>query len=354
MKTDQETLNYLASGVDINRADDLISRIKPIASETAQPGVIGSVGGFGALFEIPVHKYVEPVLVSGTDGVGTKLKLAIDTGHHHSVGEDLVAMCANDIVVSGAEPLFFLDYYATGKLNIDIAESVIRSIANGCRKAGASLVGGETAELPGMYHGDDYDLAGFCVGIVEKEKIIDGSSVSGSDVLIGISSTGLHANGYSLVRKIIETKRSDLLQTVGDQSLLEALLTPTAIYVKAILDVINKHDIHAIAHITGGGITDNLPRVLPQSTIAEIDLALWQRTSIFHWLKTEGNLEPQEMLRTFNCGIGMILCVPDTQTESVVTTLEENGLEASPIGLVSVDKSITSPYVAYQGLAHFG
>jgi phosphoribosylformylglycinamidine cyclo-ligase len=328
------SLSYRDSGVDIDAGNQLIERIKPAVARTRRPGVMAGLGGFGALFELPLDRYRQPVLVSGTDGVGTKLKLAVDAGRHDSIGIDLVAMCVNDIVVQGAEPLFFLDYYATGKLDLDIATDVIKGIARGCELAGAALVGGETAEMPGMYGGGDYDLAGFSVGIVEKSAIIDGSAVRDGDVLIGLASSGPHSNGYSLIRKILEVSGSRLDDSVADRSLADWLLAPTRIYVKPLLELFSQCPVHALAHITGGGLTENLPRVLPENTRAVIDTGAWQQSAVFDWLQQTGKVETPEMYRTFNCGIGMVVCVAEADAGAAVAQLAANGEDARIIGRV--------------------
>lgn len=328
------SLSYKDAGVDIDAGNALVERIKGAAKRTTRPEVMGGLGGFGALCQIPAG-YKEPVLVSGTDGVGTKLRLAMDLQHHDTIGIDLVAMCVNDILVSGAEPLFFLDYYATGKLNVDIAASVITGISDGCLQAGCALVGGETAEMPGMYHGDDYDLAGFCVGVVEKSKMIDGSKVSVGDALIGLASSGPHSNGYSLVRKIIEVSRADVNATFHDSTLGKTLLAPTRIYVKSVLKLIRESSVNALAHITGGGLTENIPRVLPKNTKAVIDVTSWQRPAIFEWLQKNGNVAEHEMYRTFNCGMGMIICVPANKTEEALALLRAQGETAWLAGHVA-------------------
>jgi phosphoribosylformylglycinamidine cyclo-ligase len=328
------SLDYRAAGVDIDAADELISRVKKIAKSTRTAGVLGGLGGFGALFELPIERYRRPILVSGTDGVGTKLRVAIETGMHSSVGIDLVAMCVNDILVLGAEPLFFLDYYASGKLDVDVAESVIKGIGEGCKLADMALIGGETAELPGMYHDGDYDLAGFCVGVVEKDNIIDGSKVCAGDVLIGLASSGPHSNGFSLIRKVVETAGSDLNETFGNKTLGETLLEPTRIYVRSLTDVLSQTPVHAMAHITGGGVIENLPRVLPQGSRARIHTERWRRPKIFDWIQAHGNISEREMLRTFNCGLGMVLCVPSSESESVCQALTAAGEEASIIGTI--------------------
>ena len=328
------TLSYRDSGVDIDAGSELIERIKPAVAKTRRPGVLAGLGGFGALFELPLDRYREPVLVSGTDGVGTKLKLAVDTGQHDSIGIDLVAMCVNDIVVAGAEPLFFLDYYATGKLDLDVASDVIKGIAAGCELAGAALVGGETAEMPGMYGEGDYDLAGFSVGIVEKSAILDGAAVTAGDTLIGLASSGPHSNGYSLIRKIIEVSDSKLTDDLDGRPLAEWLLAPTHIYVKPLLSLFSKIKVHALAHITGGGLTENLPRVLPENTRAVIDTGSWQQTAIFDWLQRTGNVETTEMYRTFNCGIGMVVCVAAAEAQTALDHLASLGEDARIIGRV--------------------
>ncbi|MDD5413104.1 MAG: phosphoribosylformylglycinamidine cyclo-ligase, partial [Methylobacter sp.] len=305
----QESLNYKSAGVDIEAGNELVERIKPIAARTRTAGVMAGLGGFGSMFELPLDRYQNPILVSGTDGVGTKLKLANELGVHNTIGIDLVAMCVNDIIVQGAEPLFFLDYFATGKLDVDAAASVIEGIGKGCELAGAALVGGETAEMPGMYADGEYDLAGFCVGIVEKSKVLDGSKVKVGDKLIGIASSGPHSNGYSLVRKIISHSNSALTDSFNGISLGEALLEPTRIYVKSLLSLLEKVSVHALAHITGGGLTENLPRVLPTGINANINLSSWEFPEIFKWLQEQGNVSQADMLTTFNCGVGMIVCV---------------------------------------------
>ena len=326
------SLSYRDAGVDIDAGDALVEAIKPIAESTRRPGMLEGLGGFGALFEIPPGKYREPVLVSGTDGVGTKLKLAIDTGIHNTIGIDLVAMCVNDVIVQGAEPLFFLDYYATGRLDTAIAKNVIQGIGEGCRQAGCALIGGETAEMPGMYAKDDYDLAGFCVGVVEKSKIITGSQVRVNDTLIGIASSGPHSNGYSLVRKILAVSNAKLDQPFGDRTLGEMLLTPTRIYVKPVLRLLEQVPVHALAHITGGGLPGNVPRVLPTGTRAVIDAHSWKRPAVFDWLQDGGNVTNEEMYRTFNCGIGMVIAVDPKDAESTVRVLSQAGETAFPIG----------------------
>jgi phosphoribosylformylglycinamidine cyclo-ligase len=325
-------LNYKDAGVDIVAGNALVERIKPIAARTRIPGVMAGLGGFGSLFELPLNKYKNPVLVSGTDGVGTKLKLAIDSGIHNTVGIDLVAMCVNDIIVQGAEPLFFLDYFATGKLDVNIAAAVIEGIGKGCELAGAALVGGETAEMPNMYADGDYDLAGFCVGIVEKSEMLDGSKVSAGDKLIGLASSGAHSNGYSLIRKIIERNQSSLDEPFDGKTLGETLLAPTRIYVKSLLALIKQIPVHALAHITGGGLTENLPRVIPDNLNAQIDLKSWQFPAIFDWLQSNGNVSQADMLITFNCGVGMVICVAPEDEAATLNLLTELGETAFVMG----------------------
>lgn len=333
-KDRQSSLSYKDAGVDIDAGNALVERIKGISRRTARPEVLGGLGGFGALCEIP-SGYRQPVLVSGTDGVGTKLRLAMDMGKHDTIGIDLVAMCVNDLVVAGAEPLFFLDYYATGALNVDTAADVVTGIGRGCELAGCALVGGETAEMPGMYEGDDYDLAGFCVGVVEKSRIIDGSSVHPGDALLGIASSGPHSNGYSLIRKILERSGADLQQALGDRTLGQALLEPTRIYVRPLLELFATLQVKALSHITGGGLLENLPRVLPAHCNARIDTASWQWPEVFAWLQQQGNVDTREMYRTFNCGVGMVICVADADREAAMAQLEAAGQRSWLIGRVT-------------------
>lgn len=344
----QESLNYKSAGVDIEAGNDLVERIKPIAAKTHRPGVMSGLGGFGSLFELPLDRYKKPILVSGTDGVGTKLKLALELGIHDTVGIDLVAMCVNDIIVLGAEPLFFLDYYATGKLEVDTAASVIKGIGTGCELAGAALVGGETAEMPGMYTDGDYDLAGFCVGIVEKDNIIDGSLVKAGDKLIAIASSGPHSNGYSLIRKIITHNSVSLDETLDGKPLGKALLEPTKIYVKSLLDLIKRVQVHALAHITGGGLTENLPRVLPEGLNAAINLNAWEFPETFKWLQQNGNISQADMLTTFNCGVGMIVCVDAKDEADTIAILSQQGETVFTIG--EIVPSSGAPEVLYQSL----
>ena len=328
------SLSYRDAGVDIDAGNNLVERIKPYARATNRPGVLSGLGGFGALFEIPLDRFRQPVLVSGTDGVGTKLKLAIESGKHDTIGIDLVAMCVNDLIVQGAEPLFFLDYYATGKLDVNVAADVVKGIAEGCLQAGAALSGGETAEMPGMYNEGDYDLAGFCVGIVEKENIIDGSQVGASDILIGIASSGPHSNGYSLIRKVIEAAQADLNDPFADSTLGETLLAPTKIYIKSMLELLKHVPVHAISHITGGGLLENLPRVMPDGCRAVIDASSWQQPAIFDWLQEKGNIKNNEMYRTFNCGIGLVLCIAPEDASQTLKILKQQGETAWQIGSI--------------------
>ena len=325
------SLSYKDAGVDIDAGNALIERIKGVAKRTRRPEVMAGLGGFGALFELP-KGYEEPVLVSGTDGVGTKLKLALELNRHDHIGIDLVAMCVNDLIVAGAEPLFFLDYYATGKLDVDIATRVVTGIGEGCELSGASLVGGETAEMPGMYEGEDYDLAGFCVGIVEKSKIIDGTKVADGDVLIGLPASGPHSNGYSLIRKIIEVSNADLNQDLNGISLGAALMEPTRIYVKALLELFKEVDVRALSHITGGGLLENIPRVLPSDSVAVIDTQSWQQPAVFAWLQKHGNVSDTEMYRTFNCGVGMVIAVAQSDQAKTLEVLSNAGEQPFVIG----------------------
>jgi phosphoribosylformylglycinamidine cyclo-ligase len=328
------SLSYKDAGVDIDAGNALVERIKSVSRRTTRPEVLGGLGGFGALCEIPAG-YQQPVLVSGTDGVGTKLRLAMTMGIHDTIGIDLVAMCVNDLVVAGAEPLFFLDYYATGALNVDTAAAVVTGIGKGCELAGCALVGGETAEMPGMYEGDDYDLAGFCVGVVEKTRIIDGSTVQSGDALIGVASSGPHSNGYSLIRKILERSGADLGQAMGDSTLGEALLAPTTIYVKALLELFSQLQVKALSHITGGGLLENLPRVLPQGCKARIDTDSWEWPAVFGWLQQQGNVDTREMYRTFNCGVGMVICVAETDCDRAIAQLNAAGHQSWRLGSIT-------------------
>lgn len=327
-------LSYKDAGVDIHVGNELVERIKGDVKRTRRSEVLGGLGGFGALCALPT-KYKEPILVSGTDGVGTKLRLAIDLKKHDTIGQDLVAMCVNDLIVQGAEPLFFLDYYATGKLDVDVAASVIKGIADGCEMSGCALVGGETAEMPGMYHEGDYDLAGFCVGVVEKSEIIDGTAVKTGDTLIALGSSGAHSNGYSLIRKVLEVSGANPADLLEGKPLSEHLLAPTKIYVKSILQLIKQTEVHAIAHLTGGGFWENIPRVLPANTKAVIDESSWQWPAIFNWLQEKGNISRYEMYRTFNCGVGMVIALPEKEVETALALLEQAGEKAWVIGKIA-------------------
>ncbi|CBW29819.1 TPA: phosphoribosylformylglycinamidine cyclo-ligase [Haemophilus influenzae] len=327
-------LSYKDAGVDIHAGNELVERIKGDVKRTNRSEVMGGLGGFGALCALPT-KYKEPILVSGTDGVGTKLRLAIDLKKHDTIGQDLVAMCVNDLIVQGAEPLFFLDYYATGKLDVDVAASVIKGIAYGCEMSGCALVGGETAEMPGMYHEGDYDLAGFCVGVVEKSEIIDGTAVKTGDTLIALGSSGAHSNGYSLIRKVLEVSGANPADLLEGKPLSEHFLAPTKIYVKSILQLIKQTEVHAIAHLTGGGFWENIPRVLPDNTKAVIDESSWQWPAIFNWLQEKGNISRYEMYRTFNCGVGMVIALPEKEVETAIALLEQAGEKAWVIGKIA-------------------
>ncbi len=328
-------ISYRDAGVDIDAGNSLVDRIKPVVARTRRPGVVSGLGGFGALFELPLDRYRQPLLVSGTDGVGTKLKLAIDSGRHDTIGIDLVAMCVNDVIVQGAEPLFFLDYYATGKLDVDIAADVVTGIGRGCELAGAALIGGETAEMPGMYQAGDYDLAGFCVGIVEKDRLIDGQSVQAGDTLIGLAASGPHSNGYSLIRKIMEVAGAGADTLLDGKPLLDWLMAPTRIYVKSLLALLEQVEVHSLCHITGGGLPENLPRMLPDNTVARIDSDSWQWPAVFSWLQEQGKVETPEMYRTFNCGVGMVICVPAAQVEQCLNLLQAQGETAWVLGNIA-------------------
>ena len=331
-----QKLSYQDAGVSIDRGNRLVDRIKSSASSTHGTGVMGNLGGFGALFDIGAMNYRDPVLVSGTDGVGTKLKLATEMNQHNTIGIDLVAMCVNDILVQGASPLFFLDYFACGELDVDTASDVINGIAKGCQISDCALIGGETAEMPGMYAAGDYDLAGFCVGAVERANIIDGSTVKVGDTLIGIASSGPHSNGYSLIRKVLEVSDDSLATDFEERTLGEALLEPTRIYVAAIKQLFENCDVKALSHITGGGLTENLPRVIPDNVQVNIDTRSWELPAIFRWLATEGNIESQEMYRTFNCGVGMVVCVAEKDKDVAIRCLQTSGETAWEIGKVEV------------------
>ena len=335
-------LSYKDAGVDIDAGDALVERIKPMAAKTLREGVLSGLGGFGALFEVP-KRYQEPVLVSGTDGVGTKLKLAFEWGMHDSVGIDLVAMSVNDVLVQGAEPLFFLDYFACGKLDVDTAATVIQGIATGCEQAGCALMGGETAEMPGMYPPGEYDLAGFAVGVVEKSKILTGALVSQGDVVLGLASSGVHSNGFSLVRKVIERSAGALPQQLDGLPFRQALMAPTRIYVKSVLSALAQHPIHALAHITGGGLLENIPRVLPEGLCAQLQLGSWPRSELFAWLQTQAGIDDTEMNRTFNNGLGMVVVVPASAAADCAATLRGMGEQVHVVG--SIQTRGTGPAV---------
>ena len=327
-------LTYRDAGVDIEAGESLVERIKPLVQKTQRPECLGNIGGFGGLFELPIDRYHRPVLVSGTDGVGTKLKLAVILDRHDTIGIDLVAMCVNDVLVLGAEPLYFLDYFATGRLSPEHAQSVIAGIATGCEAAGAALIGGETAEMPGIYSPGEYDLAGFCVGVVEKDQIIDGSHIRAGDQVLGLASSGLHSNGYSLARAVLERSSATLDQAIGETTLGEALLAPTRIYVRPILALLKAVPIHGIAHITGGGLPGNIPRVLPGNCDCRIDATAWPRPEIFQWLQSEGSIDDTEMLRTFNCGIGLVIIVSSDTAAQAHEMLEASGETVYRLGEV--------------------
>ncbi|MDN4504181.1 phosphoribosylformylglycinamidine cyclo-ligase [Alteromonadaceae bacterium BrNp21-10] len=334
MSQTKPSLSYKDAGVDIDAGNQLVERIKSVSKKTHRPEVKGGLGGFGALCSLP-EKYKKPLLVSGTDGVGTKLRLAMDLGRHDAVGIDLVAMCVNDLIVQGAEPLFFLDYYATGKLDVDTATDVVTGIGKGCELAGCALIGGETAEMPGMYHGNDYDIAGFCVGVVEQDDVIDGSKVAPGDALIALASSGPHSNGFSLVRKILEVSNADTNQELAGKTLADHLLEPTRIYVKNVLTLLESVTVHAISHITGGGFWENIPRVLPANTKAVVDGNSWQWPAIFSWLQENGNVTTHEMYRTFNCGVGLVIALPQESAEQAVALLNDLGEQAWVIGKIA-------------------
>lgn len=327
-------LTYKDAGVDIDAGNELVNRIKGAVKDTHRDGVISDLGGFGGLFELASHKYKQPVLVSGTDGVGTKLKLAHQLSKHDTIGIDLVAMCVNDVIVQGAEPLFFLDYFATGKLDVNDSTAVVTGIAEGCKLSGAALIGGETAEMPGMYRDGEYDLAGFCVGVADKENIITGDKIKAGNVIIGMHSSGVHSNGFSLVNKLLEQESFSLEDTFGESTLGRTLLTPTTIYVKAVLDMMTKCSVYGLCHVTGGGITENLPRVLPENLFAEIQLQSWQRLPIFNWIQENGNVAQDEMLRVFNCGIGMIVITDENHVDDILTISTQHNINADVIGKV--------------------
>ncbi len=344
MNENKTTLSYKDAGVDIDAGNALVQRIKSVVKSTHRAEVMGGLGGFGALCELPT-KYKHPVLVSGTDGVGTKLRLALDLQKHDTIGIDLVAMCVNDLIVQGAEPLFFLDYFATGKLDLDVATNVIKGIGEGCKQSNCALIGGETAEMPGMYQAEDYDLAGFCVGVVEKENVIDGQKVNDGDALIALGSSGPHSNGYSLIRKIISHVDADLQQELQGKTLADWLLEPTKIYVKSVLALCEQFDVHAISHITGGGFWENIPRVLPDNTQAVINAKSWHWPCIFNWLQTQGNVTDHEMYRTFNCGVGMVIALNKQDAEKAVECLQALGENAWIIGEIRASNAVSEPVI---------
>jgi len=327
----KQSLSYKDAGVDIDAGNALVENIKGAVKSTTRPEVMGGIGGFGAICQIPAG-YKEPVLISGTDGVGTKLRLAIDLKRHDTVGIDLVAMCVNDLLVLGAEPLYFLDYYATAKLDVNVASDVVKGIAEGCIQSGCALVGGETAEMPGMYHPGDYDIAGFCTGIAEKSELITGDNVAAGDQLIALGSSGPHSNGFSLIRKVLEVNNTDTSEMLGDRSIADHLLEPTKIYVKSTLAMLKEVKANALSHITGGGFWENIPRVLPKNTKAVVDGSSWQWPEIFNWLQEKGNITTHEMYRTFNCGVGMIIVVPSDKVEQSIEILTAHGENAWHIG----------------------
>jgi len=330
----KQSLSYKDAGVDIDAGNALVENIKGAVKRTTRPEVMGGLGGFGSVCQLPTG-YKEPVLVAGTDGVGTKLRLAIDLAKHDTVGIDLVAMCVNDLIVQGAEPLFFLDYYATAKLDIAVASSVVEGIAEGCIQAGCALVGGETAEMPGMYHKGDYDIAGFCVGVAEKSRLIDGTNVAAGDQLIALGASGPHSNGFSLIRKVLEVNNTDTNELLEGKKIADHLLEPTKIYVKSVLELLKNVDVHALSHITGGGFWENIPRVLPETAQAVIKGDSWQWPSIFNWLQENGNITEHEMYRTFNCGVGMVIVIPADKVAQSIEILAEHGENAWHIGEIA-------------------
>ncbi len=338
---DRKPLTYKDAGVDIDAGEALVETIKPLAASTKRPGCDAALGGFGGLFDLKAAGFNDPILVAANDGVGTKLKIAIETGAHHTVGIDLVAMCVNDLVVQGAEPLFFLDYYATGKLDVKAGAEIISGIADGCRQAGCALIGGETAEMPGMYQGGDYDLAGFAVGAAERGGLLDGSTVEPGDILLGLASSGVHSNGFSLIRKLLEKNSLSLFEKSAfdeEKTLGQALLTPTRIYVKSCLAAHKSGLVKSLAHITGGGLLDNIPRSLPDGCAAKIDPAAWPLPAVFAWLKENANMNPGQLVRTFNCGIGMVVCVAKSDAKAAIRLLEDHGEDVAVIGRITAQK----------------
>ncbi len=348
----KNSLTYSDAGVDIDAGNSLVERIKPLVRSTRRPGADGEIGGFGGLFDLKAAGFEDPVLVAANDGVGTKLRIAIESGRLDTVGIDLVAMCVNDLIVQGAEPLFFLDYLATGKLNPEEGEAIVAGIADGCRQAGCALIGGETAEMPGMYAGKDFDLAGFAVGAAERGRLLPTGEVQAGDVILGLASSGVHSNGFSLVRKIVEIAGlswDDPAPFAPGASLAEALLTPTRIYVRSLLESLRFTDrIKALAHITGGGFTENIPRVVPSGLAAEIDLEALSPPPVFSWLSSTGGIEPAEMLRTFNCGVGMIVIVAPEDAAALTTSLGTSGETVQQIGVI-VERAQSEPRVRYRG-----
>ena len=334
MSEQKQSLSYKDAGVDIDAGNALVENIKGAVKRTTRPEVMGGLGGFGSVCQLPTG-YKEPVLVAGTDGVGTKLRLAIDLAKHDTVGIDLVAMCVNDLIVQGAEPLFFLDYYATDKLDVAVASSVVEGIAEGCIQSGCALVGGETAEMPGMYHKGDYDIAGFCVGVAEKSRLIDGTNVAAGDQLIALGASGPHSNGFSLIRKVLEVNNTDTNELLEGKKIADHLLEPTKIYVKSVLELLKNVDVHALSHITGGGFWENIPRVLPETAQAVIKGDSWQWPSIFNWLQENGNITEHEMYRTFNCGVGMVIVVPADKVAQSIEVLTAHGENAWHIGEIA-------------------
>lgn len=345
MSEQKQSLSYKDAGVDIDAGNALVENIKGAVKRTTRPEVMGGLGGFGSVCQLPTG-YKEPVLVAGTDGVGTKLRLAIDLAKHDTVGIDLVAMCVNDLIVQGAEPLFFLDYYATAKLDVEVASSVVEGIAEGCIQSGCALVGGETAEMPGMYHKGDYDIAGFCVGVAEKSRLLDGSSVAAGDQLIALGASGPHSNGFSLIRKVLEVNNTDTDELLEGKKIADHLLEPTKIYVKSVLALLKDVEVHALSHITGGGFWENIPRVLPETAQAVIKGDSWQWPSIFNWLQTKGNITEHEMYRTFNCGVGMIIAVPADKVAQSIEILTAHGENAWHIGEIA-DKAHNEEQVVF-------
>ena len=345
MSEQKQSLSYKDAGVDIDAGNALVENIKGAVKRTTRPEVMGGLGGFGSVCQLPTG-YKEPVLVAGTDGVGTKLRLAIDLAKHDTVGIDLVAMCVNDLIVQGAEPLFFLDYYATAKLDVEVASSVVEGIAEGCVQSGCALVGGETAEMPGMYHKGDYDIAGFCVGVAEKSRLLDGSSVAAGDQLIALGASGPHSNGFSLIRKVLEVNNTDTDELLEGKKIADHLLEPTKIYVKSVLALLKDVEVHALSHITGGGFWENIPRVLPETAQAVIKGDSWQWPSIFNWLQTKGNITEHEMYRTFNCGVGMIIAVPASKVAQSIEILTAHGENAWHIGEIA-DKAQDEEQVVF-------